>query len=38
MKKYKFRNFAVDATLTLFTSGLWLIWVYCRENRARSCR
>lgn len=34
-KKYKFRNFVFDVVLTCITSGLWLIWVFCREMRAR---
>jgi len=33
MKKYTFWNFVLDATLTLFTGGLWLIWVLVREIR-----
>ena len=32
-KHYGIFNFAVDAFLTLFTGGLWLIWIYVRENR-----
>lgn len=33
MKKYKLRNFAVDAFMTCFTGGFWLIYIYCREKR-----
>jgi len=32
-KKYGMINFLFDATMTCCTSGLWLIRVYCRENR-----
>lgn len=35
MKKYRFRNFLLDAILTLLTGGLWLIWVFVREMRGR---
>ena len=38
MHKYKFRNFLFDITMVFVTGGLWLIWIYCRENRARPCR
>lgn len=31
--KYTLVNFAVDAVLTLRSSGLWLIWVFVREMR-----
>lgn len=34
-KKYRFRNFAFDVVLTALTGGLWLIWIFCRELRAR---
>jgi hypothetical protein len=34
-KKYKLRNFFFDVLLTCVTGGLWLIWVFCREMRAR---
>lgn len=30
---YGIGNFALDALLTLFTGGLWLIWVFVREMR-----
>jgi hypothetical protein len=32
-KKYRFHNFVIDATLVLLTGGLWLIWIFVRENR-----
>jgi hypothetical protein len=32
-KSYGLFNFLVDATLTVLTGGLWLIWVFCREMR-----
>lgn len=31
--KYSVGNFALDALLTVFTGGLWLIWVIVREIR-----
>lgn len=33
-KKYGFVQFLVDATLTVVTGGLWLIWIFVREMRA----
>lgn len=33
-RDYGIFNFALDAVLTLFTGGLWLIWVFIREMRA----
>ena len=30
---YGFVGFMFDALLTLFTGGLWLIWIFCREMR-----
>lgn len=32
-KRYGVGNFAFDAVLTLFTGGLWLIWIFVREMR-----
>jgi len=32
-KKYGFAKFLVDATLTVVTGGLWLIWIFVREMR-----
>ena len=32
-RKYGFWNFAIDATLTMITGGLWLIWIFVREIR-----
>lgn len=32
-KKYGFINFVFDAALTVFTGGLWLIWIFVREMR-----
>jgi hypothetical protein len=32
-KPYGFFRFLVDATMTLLTSGLWLIWIFVREMR-----
>lgn len=34
-KKYGVVNFLFDVVLTCVTGGLWLIWVFCREMRAR---
>jgi len=31
-----FGRFIVDATMTLLTGGLWLIWVFVREMRRRN--
>ena len=33
MKKYGIINLLVDITLTIFTGGLWLIWIFVREMR-----
>ena len=33
-KRYTLINFAFDAMLTIFTGGLWLIWVFVREVRS----
>lgn len=35
MKRYGLINFAIDATLTIFTGGLWLIWIFVREVRKK---
>ena len=35
MKRYGLFNFLLDAALTVFTGGLWLIWVFVRESRNR---
>jgi hypothetical protein len=32
-KRYGLFNFALDATLTVFTGGLWIIWIIVRESR-----
>jgi len=32
-KRYGFMNFVLDAFLTIFTGGLWIIWVIVREAR-----
>ena len=32
-RKYGFWNFVIDATLTMITGGLWLIWIFVREIR-----
>jgi len=32
-KKYGFGAFCVDALLTFFTAGFWLIWIFVREMR-----
>jgi hypothetical protein len=34
-RKYGFWKFVLDAALTLFTGGLWLIWIFVREMRRR---
>jgi hypothetical protein len=34
-KKYGFMNFLLDCLMTGITGGLWLIWVFAREMRAR---
>jgi hypothetical protein len=35
MRRYGFWNFIGDAILTMFSGGLWLIWVFVREMRQR---
>lgn len=32
-KHYGFFKFLFDATLTVLTGGLWLIWIFVREMR-----
>ena len=34
-KTYGFWKFMGDAFMTLFTGGLWLIWIFVREMRNR---
>ncbi len=34
-RRYGCLAFMVDILLTLFTGGLWLIWVFVREMRNR---
>lgn len=34
-KRYGFFAFAFDCIMTLFTGGLWLIWIFVREMRGR---
>lgn len=34
-RRYGLHNFAADAILTCLTGGLWLIYIYVRENRRR---
>jgi len=33
--RYGILNFVSDAFLTLFTGGLWIIWIFVREMRNR---
>jgi len=35
MKHYCCLNFTIDALLTIFTGGLWLIWIFVREVRRK---
>jgi len=35
MKRYGLINFTIDALLTIFTGGLWLIWIFVREVRRK---
>lgn len=35
MRRYGFWNFVGDAILTMFSGGLWLIWIFVREMRQR---
>jgi hypothetical protein len=32
-KKYNIRTFILDVGMCFMTGGLWLIWIYCREQR-----
>jgi hypothetical protein len=32
-KRYGLGSFLFDCTMTFFTGGLWLIWVFVREMR-----
>jgi hypothetical protein len=32
-RRYGLINFIFDATLTVLTGGLWLIWIFIREMR-----
>lgn len=34
-RKYGLFHFLFDALFTVCTGGLWLIYVYCREQRNR---
>jgi hypothetical protein len=34
-RKYGFWKFMFDCGMTLFTGGLWLIWIFVREMRKR---
>jgi ABC-type enterobactin transport system permease subunit len=34
-KKYRLRNFLLDALLTVVTGGFWLIWIFVREMRRK---
>jgi hypothetical protein len=34
-RRYGFLRFCFDATLTVLTGGLWLIWIFVREMRKR---
>lgn len=34
-RRYKLRNFVVDAFLAVITGGIWLIWIFVREMRNR---
>lgn len=33
VRRYGFWNFVLDVTLTIVTSGLWIIWILVRELR-----
>ena len=33
VRRYNLFNFLFDCVLTLFSGGLWLIWVFVREMR-----
>jgi len=34
-KRYGFFSFIFDLFLTIFSGGLWLIWIFVREMRNR---
>jgi hypothetical protein len=34
-KRYGFMNFVGDIIMCCITGGLWLIWIFVREMRAR---
>lgn len=34
--KYGLMRFILDIILTVFTGGLWLIWIFVREMRKRN--
>lgn len=34
-KKYTIFSFLFDIIMVILTGGLWLIWIYVRENRNR---
>jgi hypothetical protein len=32
---YRVRDFLFDILMLALTSGLWIIWIFCREMRKR---
>jgi hypothetical protein len=36
-KRYGFWSFIGDCIMLFLTWGLWLIWIFVREMRKRSC-
>lgn len=34
-RRYGVLNFLFDIVMVTITGGLWLIWIFCRELRAR---
>lgn len=32
-RRYKLRNFILDASLVMLTGGMWLVWIFVREVR-----
>jgi hypothetical protein len=34
-RRYGLFNFVIDVALCFLTGGLWLIWIFVREMRAR---
>lgn len=34
-RRYNPLTFLWDITMTVFTGGLWIIWIFCREMRGR---